>query len=348
MKNKLPVLFALLAALLYGVSVPLSKLLLERLSPFLLAALLYFGAGIGMLGMRLFSNARGNRSAEAHIGKKELPFAGLMVALDIAAPVLLLFGLRQATAASVSLAGNFETAATAVFALLLFREPIGKRLWLAIALITAASVLLSLGDAKNLALSPGMVFALLACACWGLENNCTRALSQKDPQQIVAIKGIGAGAGALLLAACTGELTWEPVSVLFALLLGFASYGISIRLYILAQRNLGAARTGAYYAAAPFLGAALSAALFGQSLTLFFLAALILMAAGGILAVTERHAHVHAHMALTHEHRHSHDDGHHAHAHDVPFSGEHSHVHAHAALTHMHPHTPDIHHAHTH
>ncbi len=346
MRLRLPVLFALLSALLYGVSVPLSKLLLERLTPFMLAALLYFGAGLGMLTLRMLPGGRG--STEARIGRRELPYAGLMILLDIAAPILLLFSLKTASAASVSLAGNFETVATAVIALMLFREPVGKRLWFAIALITAASALLSLDGAAGFSLSPGVLFALLACVCWGLENNLTRALSQKDPQQVVMIKGIGAGTGAMLLAACTGELTWAPVSMLLALLLGFASYGLSIRFYILAQRSLGAARTGAYYAVAPFLGAAFSAVLFGQRLTFFFLAALLLMLLGGVLAATERHSHMHKHEAIVHEHRHSHDDGHHTHSHDIEVKGGHSHIHTHEALTHAHPHTPDVHHAHTH
>ena len=346
--NRLPVLFALLAALLYGVSVPLSKLLLERLSPLLLSALLYFGAGLGMVLLRAASGTRRQDRIEARLGAKELPFAALMILLDIAAPFLLFLGLRQASAASVSLAGNFETAATAILALALFGEPIGKRLWLAISLITLASVLLSLGDVSQLSFSKGMLFALLACVCWGLENNCTRVLSQKDPLEIVAIKGLGAGVGALLLALVSGEAVFKAGPMLLALLLGFASYGLSIYLYILAQRSLGAARTGTYYAAAPFLGAALSALLFGQSFTPAFLIALVVMLAGCTLAVTERHAHAHVHEPLEHEHRHSHDDEHHTHAHLSPVSGEHSHMHTHEAVTHTHPHTPDTHHAHTH
>ncbi len=346
MKNRIPVLFALLAALLYGVSVPLSKLLLESLTPFMLAALLYFGAGFGMLGLRMLPSGRSYR--EARIAKSEFPYVGLMILLDVAAPVLLLFSLKTASAASVSLAGNFETAATAIIALLLFREPVGKRLWLAIVFITVASALLSIDGLEGFSLSYGVLFALFACVLWGLENNITRVLSQKDPQQIVMIKGIGAGTGAMLLAVITGELTWAPISILLALLLGFASYGLSIRFYILAQRSLGAARTGAYYAVAPFLGVALSGVLFGQHITLFFLAALVLMLLGGTLAATEQHVHMHKHEAVKHEHRHSHDDGHHTHSHETEVKGGHSHAHTHEQLTHEHPHTPDIHHAHTH
>lgn len=349
-KTRRPILYALVAALCYGCSTPLSKLLLDALSPSLMAALLYLGAGFGMALVGAADAARTkakglSAGTEARVTRRELPYVFAMVGLDIAAPIFLMLGLERASSAAVSLMNNFEIVVTALIAHLFFREAIGKRLALAIALITLASALLSLDDAASLAFSPGVLLSLLACVCWGAENNCTRVLSLKDPRQIVVIKGLGAGGGALAIAAFTGSVRADFVSVLLALLLGFFAYGMSLYFYILAQRELGAARTSSYYAAAPFIGMGLSFALFRQSVTLTFLAALTAMALGAYFAAFEKHGHAHAHEPLVHEHRHSHDDGHHAHIHDEPVVGEHSHMHTHEAQTHAHAHTPDAHHA---
>ena len=338
---------AILAAACYGISVPFSKLLLETVPPVLLAALLYLGAGLGMAALRL-ARSRGAARAEAGLSKKDLPYAALMIALDIAAPILLLLGLSQASAGSVSLLGNFEIAATAVIALLLFRESVGRRMWIAIAVVTLACALLSVEDAQSLSLSAGSLYVVLACVCWGLENNCTRMLSLKDPMQIVILKGFGSGCGSLIAALVLGQGSAPLLSAALALLLGFAAYGLSIYFYIRAQRHLGATRTSAYYAFAPFIGAALSAAMFGQPITLPYCLALLLMILGTVLAVREKHAHAHWHERMEHEHRHSHADGHHGHTHPFEVQGEHSHLHMHEALEHEHPHTPDLHHRHPH
>lgn len=345
--NKLPILWAILAAACYGASAPFSKLLLKTLSPTFMAALLYLGAGLGMLAVGAAQGGKKRAEKEARITKREAPFVFGMIALDIAAPILLLLGLSRTAPGIVSLLNNFEIVATSVIALVLFKEAIGKRLWIAIAFITLSSILLSVEDLGSLSLSPGAVFALLACICWGLENNCTRMLSLKDPLQIVTIKGFGAGMGSLLIAVFTNALSADVRSILLALLLGFFAYGLSIYFYILAQRDLGAARTSAYYAIAPFIGVGLSLALFGQVVTVSFVLALAAMMAGTYFAAFEKHRHAHVHTRIEHDHRHNHTDGHHNHTHDDPVA-EHSHMHTHETLTHEHTHTPDMHHAHSH
>ena len=344
--KRLPILYAILAAVCYGISAPIAKLILSDLPPIMTAAMLYLGAGLGMLAVNTFRGKRA-RKIEARITRKELPFTLAMIALDIAAPVLLMLGLTRSAPATVSLLGNFEIAVTTVLARAIFKEAVGRRMWLAIALITLASAILSFDGTSKLTFSPGSVLVLLACICWGIENNCTSKLAHKDPLQTVVVKGLCSGGISLLIALASGERIVD-FSFLSALLLGFAAYGLSIYLYILAQRSLGAARTSAYYAFAPFIGVALSLAMFREAPTLSFVAALAVMLAGAYLAAFERHSHAHTHVAELHEHRHSHDDGHHTHSHDKHSTGDHSHAHTHSGETHSHPHTPDLHHHHTH
>lgn len=282
-----PTLFALLAAALYAVNSPLSKLLLEDVPATMMAALLYLGAGIGVSLMTLARKATGHDSRELPLTKKELPYVVAMVLLDIAAPLCLMLGLTRTTAANASLLNNFETVATSVIALCAFHERISPRLWLAIALVTLASLLLSFEDASSLSFSWGSLLVLLACAFWGLENNCTRMLSGKDPLRIVIVKGFGSGLGALLIAFAAGERLPALPLVLAALALGFVAYGLSITCYIYAQRGLGAARTSAWYAVSPFVDAGLSLLIFRQTPSLSFLAALAVMASGAWFAATD-------------------------------------------------------------
>ncbi|MDE2444271.1 MAG: DMT family transporter [Methanocorpusculum sp.] len=340
--------FAVLAAVLYGISSPVSKVLLDSVPPALLAALLYLGAGIGMAVVSLIQTAGKQTVREAPVGRKDLPYVIGMIVLDIAAPVLLMFGLTMTTAANASLLNNFEIVTTSVIALLIFREAIDRRLWLAIILIVCASILLTIEDMSSFAFSAGSILVLLACVAWGFENNCTRMLSLKDPVEIVIIKGFGAGGGALLLALVAREMTADVGGILAALLLGFFAYGLSIYFYVLAQRSLGAARTSAFYAVAPFIGVGLSFVIFQTPLTVSFAAATVIMIAGAYFAATGGHRHRHVHTLLTHEHRHRHDDEHHTHDHDPPVEGEHSHLHTHEDLVHNHPHAPDLHHIHGH
>ena len=345
--KKSAIFMAILAAVCYGISAPVSKILLGELSPIFMASLLYLGAGAGMLIVNLLRGKKSERK-EAKITRTELPYVAGMIILDIGAPIFLMIGLSLTTSANASLMNNFEIVATAVIALAIFKEAIGKRMWMAIFLITVSSMILSVEDFSTFSFSIGSIFVLLACVCWGFENNCTRMLSLKDPFEIVIIKGFGSGFGSLLIAAASSEIIFHGAYIACSLLLGFVSYGLSIFFYIRAQRELGAARTSAYYAASPFIGVFLSFVIFGQNLTLSFSVAAFIMAAGAYLAAFERHEHSHAHHELEHEHRHSHTDGHHTHIHDYPVESEHSHPHIHEEMVHTHAHTPDLHHTHGH
>lgn len=347
-KSNTAILFAILAAVFYGISSPISKLLLNEISPMLMAALLYLGAGIGMLAVSVVRKRKNGKAAEAGLTRKELPYVLGMIVLDIAAPIFLMLGLSMASPATISLLNNFEIVATSIIAFVIFKEAIGKRLWVAIGFIAVASIVLSVEDISSFSFSIGALFALLACICWGFENNCTRMLSLKDPIEIVIIKGFSSGAGALIVAFIAGGIRFTVPYLVGALLLGFVAYGLSIYFYILAQRDLGAARTSAFYAFAPFVGVLLSFVMFGQQLSISFAIALVFMGIGAYFAAYEKHAHRHTHVALQHDHRHVHDDLHHHHEHIPPVEGAHSHPHAHSAQEHDHPHTPDLHHAHQH
>lgn len=274
------VFYAVLAAALYALNAPVSKLLLAQIPSARMAGLLYLGAGSGMF---IMEKLRKNRR-EQPLTKKELPFTAAMVLLDIAAPILLMAGLTKCSAANASLLNNFEIVATSLIALFVFREAISKRLWLAIALVTASSALLSFEDASTLEFSWGSLFVLAACICWGFENNCTRMLSSKDPAQIVIIKGFGSGVGSLMISFVVGERYFHFGYMALALLLGFVAYGLSIYFYIYAQRDLGAAKTSTYYAISPFIGAALSLIIFAQVPSVLFLIALAIMAVGTYFA----------------------------------------------------------------
>lgn len=281
MKNqKRGVLFAILAAAFYALNSPLSKLLLNEIPPTMMAAFLYLGAGFGMSLFQLIESRSGLAAREQKLTRKELPYTVGMVVLDIAAPIALMIGISQTSAANASLLNNFEIVATSLIAMLIFREAISPKLWVGIVLVTLSSVILSFQDVSSFSFSIGSLFVLAACVCWGFENNCTRMLSSKNPVQIVVIKGIGSGLGSLAIALATGEAFPAPVSILLALGLGFVAYGLSIVFYIYAQRELGAAKTSAYYAIAPFIGVALSLAIFRESPSVSFIAALVMMIAG--------------------------------------------------------------------
>ncbi len=313
-----------------------------------MAALLYLGAACGMLLLKWVRLSPPN-TQEASLSRAEGWYVAGMILLDIAAPVLLMWGLLLSTPATVSLLNNFEIVATALIAWLAFKEAVGSRIWVALALITLASILLSVQNWRELSFSLGALLVLLACVCWGLENNCTRMISLKSPLQIVLLKGLGSGGGALILAAVGGAVHWPGVAIIAAALsLGAVAYGGSVYCYILAQRDLGAARTSAYYALAPFVGVILSFLLVEQALSLSFVIASLFMVAGVYLVVCERHSHPHTHLPLAHTHRHNHHDGHHNHSHSYPVNGEHSHYHVHEMLTHEHVHQPDLHHTHSH
>jgi len=277
------IFYAVLAAALYALNTPISKLLLNRIPSTMMAGLLYLGAGSGMYLMEKIHQSKG----EQPLTREELPYTVAMVALDIAAPIFLMIGLTKCSAANAALLNNFEIVATSLVALFIFKEAISRRLWCAIALVTFSSILLSVEDMSSFKFSLGSIFVLLACACWGFENNCTRMLSSKNPAQIVVIKGFGSGLGAFVLGLVLGERYFHPGYMMLALLLGFVSYGLSIYFYIYAQRNLGAAKTSTYYAVSPFIGAGLSLLIFREAPSLTFLAALAIMAAGTYFASVE-------------------------------------------------------------
>lgn len=286
-KQKKAIFFALLAAVLYAINSPVSKLLLANVPAKMMAAFLYLGAGLGLFIMGIVQKLCGRGDRDQPLTKKELPYTIGMVALDIAAPIFLMFGLLHTTAANASLLNNFEIVATSVIALVIFKEAISKRLWIAIGLVTLSSIILSFEDMSSLDFSYGSVFVLLACLCWGMENNCTRNLSSKNPLEIVVIKGFGSGIGALVIAFATGEHLPQLPYIALALLLGFVAYGLSIYFYIYAQRDLGAAKTSTYYAVAPFVGAGLSLLIFRELPSLTFIVALVIMAVGTYFASTE-------------------------------------------------------------
>ena len=250
----------------------------------ILAALLYLEAGAGLLLTRGLS--RGRRE-ERPLTRRDLPYTVAMVVLDIAAPILLMIGLKMTTAANASLLNNFEIVATSVIALAIFHERISPRLWLAIGLVCLSSAILSVEDASSFSFSYGSIFVLLVCVCWGLENNCTRMLSQSDPVEIVIIKGFGSGTGSLLISLAVGERFFSLPYILGAMALGFVAYGLSIVFYIYAQRYLGAVKTSAYYALAPFIGVGLSIVIFRQLPGLTFFIALAIMAVGTYFASTD-------------------------------------------------------------
>lgn len=339
------IFYAILAALLYGLSAPLSKLLLVNLSPLFMAALLYLGAGIGMLILNIIKSLRKKASIEAKLTIEELPYIIGMILLDIVAPILLMTGLTLTNASTVSLLNNFEIVATSIIAILIFNEGIEKRLWIAIVLITIASVILSFNNFESLSISLGAMLVISATILWGLENNFTRMLSLKDPMQVVIIKGFGSGVGSLIIALSMQVIYGGFIYILMALILGIFSYGFSIFFYVSAQRYLGASKTSAFFASAPFIGVLASWIILRESLSLTFYIGLAVMLLGSYFAVTENHRHNHEHHLLEQTHRHRHNDGHHNHNHDVD---EHVHLHTHKPVKHSHEHSQDMHHRHTH
>lgn len=275
---------ALFAAALYAINSPLSKLLLDYLPPTLMAGFLYIGAGVCMLALALLRKVRKTERTETKLTKRELPYIVAMILLDIAAPVCLLLGLKSTTAANASLLNNFEIVATAVIALVVFKEKINFRLWLGILFITISCMVLSFEDLSSLQFSYGSLLILLACVCWGFENNCTKKISSKDPLEIVLLKGIFSGLGSLLIGFIIGERITVLWSVFAVIGVGFVAYGLSIFFYVHAQRILGAARTSAYYAVSPFIGTLLSLVIFREIPHYTYFIALALMIIGAWLS----------------------------------------------------------------
>jgi drug/metabolite transporter (DMT)-like permease len=333
---------ALLAALFFGASAPISKLLLGDVPPILMAAFLYIGSGTGISLIKLYQRLT-SKQKEAGIKSPDAKWlAGAIISGGILAPIILMISLKNTPASTASLLLNFEGVGTTLIALFFFRESISRRTLAAIFAITLASIFLSTNFQSGFGFSLGALGILLACVLWGLDNNLTRNISAKDPLTIVAWKGLVAGAFSLILGLILGQQAPALITILSILLLGFISYGLSTMLFIYSMRGLGAARTSALYGTAPLAGVLLSILIFKDPITFLFGIATVLMVAGALMLANEEHAHFHIHMPVVHEHIHKHEE---FHAHDE-IDIAHSHEHEHPRTEHEHGHMPDIHHRH--
>lgn len=341
------VALALGSATLFGLSAPISKLLLGTVTPQLLAGLLYLGAGIGLAAVHVGRNAFGVPASEAPLRRTDLPWLAAIVLFGgIVGPLLLMLGLNQTSASSGSLLLNLESLASMGIAWLVFRENVDRRLLLGAFAILAGAVVLSWsGQAVRFDAGAGLI--AVACVAWGIDNNLTRKLSSADPVIMTMIKGLVAGSVNVGLALLVGSALPSSAVVGVTALVGFLGVGVSLVLFVLALRHLGTARTGAYFSLAPFIGAVVALPMLHESLTPQLVLAGLLMGYGLWLHLAERHEHEHQHDVLEHEHSHVHDE-HHQHRHDAEVTQPHSHWHRHEPIRHKHPHYPDLHHRHGH
>ena len=344
--NNLPyILQALAAAIFFGSSAPIAKLLLGDISPIFLAGFLYLGSGSGVAMVKLL-NQVSVKEKEASIKSEDVKWlAGAIISGGILAPIVLMISLQNTPASTASLLLNFEGVGTTLIALLFFKEAISRRAWFAILVITLASIFISTNFNEGFNFSLGALGIILASFLWGLDNNLTRNISGKDPLAIVAWKGLVAGTFSFFLAWALGNTFPAVQTILWTLLLGFICYGLSTILFIRSMRGLGASRTSALYGTAPLAGVLLSIFIFGELPSFFFIIAAVLMIGGALLLINENHEHSHNHTAILHDHSHSHADA--MHGHDDA-KGIHSHEHEHPVEEHDHDHTPDIHHRHGH
>lgn len=338
------VLAAIAAAVLFGIATPLAKLLLETVSPWMLAGLLYLGSGVGLLIYRRIVSAPSVRLPT----KDRLWFIGAILAGGIVAPVLLMIGLRGIQASEASLLLNAEGVFTALLAWFAFKENFNRRIALGMGAIVAGAIVLSWPEDALFAGVWPTLAVLGACFAWGIDNNLTRKISLTDATWIASVKGLVSGAVNLVLAFSLGASMPALPNLAGAMVVGFLAYGVSLALFVVGLRHLGTARTGAYFSVAPFFGALL-ALLMGEAVTMPLLIAGALMALGTWLHLTEHHEHGHTHAEIEHDHEHVHDE-HHQHEHDysVTPDSKHSHLHRHELLVHTHPHFPDTHHQHRH
>ncbi|KQV45116.1 DMT family transporter [Massilia sp. Root335] len=346
------VIYAVIAAALFGVSTPFAKSLVGQVAPVALAGMLYLGSGLGLLAfylLRAFAQ-RAGAVETAGITRADLPWlGGAIVTGGIGGPVLLMFGLTMTPASSASLLLNMEGVLTSMLAWFVFKENFDRRIFIGVLLIVAAGVLLSWEQIPTLGVPWGSLAIVGACLCWGIDNNLTRKVSASDAVQIACVKGLVAGSVNLAIATTLG-FHLPPVPVAAAAgVVGFCGYGVSLVMFVLALRHLGTARTGAYFSAAPFVGAVVSLLMLGEQPGLVFWVAAALMSGGIWLHLTETHEHEHEHEVMDHAHAHRHDT-HHQHGHDFDWDGiePHVHPHVHAKLRHSHQHYPDIHHRHDH
>ena len=346
------VVYALLAAALFGASTPFAKSLVGHVAPVMLAGLLYLGSGLGLSIFYLLRAVlqRPRKDDTAGLTAADLPWlAGAIAAGGIAGPVLLMFGLTMTPASSASLLLNMEGVLTSLLAWFVFKENFDRRIFIGMLLIVAAGVLLSWEQIPSIGVPWGALAIVGACLCWGIDNNLTRKVSASDAVQIAGIKGLVAGSVNLGIAFALGLHLPDVSTIAAAGVVGLCGYGLSLVMFVLGLRHLGTARTGAYFSAAPFVGAVLSLLMLGEQPAFVFWIAAALMGAGIWLHLTETHEHDHVHEAMDHTHSHSHD-AHHQHAHDFDWDGTepHVHPHQHVPIRHAHTHYPDIHHRHSH
>jgi drug/metabolite transporter (DMT)-like permease len=338
---------ALFSACLFGALPPLSKMLLGSMDPFMLAGLLYLGAGIGLALYRLARKAARRSAREASLRRADIGWLAAAVVMGgVAGPLLLMLGLSLTNASSGALLLNLEGLSTMGLAWLVFKENVDRRLLFGALAILAGAALLSF-EGEGVSINAGSLLIAGACLAWGIDNNLTRRISAADPVDIVIIKGITAGAVNAGLAFAMGASLPAAWLVAAAMGTGFMGVGVSLVMFVLALRHLGTARTGAYFSLAPFIGAVIAISLLGEPLTIKLVIAGILMGIGLWLHLAERHGHAHAHEELEHDHSHVHDE-HHRHPHDTPIAEPHSHWHRHEPQRHTHAHYPDLHHRHTH
>ncbi|MES2258313.1 MAG: DMT family transporter [Pseudomonadota bacterium] len=346
------VAYALLAAALFGASTPFAKSLLGQVEPVMLAGLLYLGSGLGLsIFYVVRALARRARQDEtAGLTGADLPWlSGAIAAGGIAGPVLLMLGLSVTPASSASLLLNMEGVLTALLAWFVFKENFDRRIFTGMVLIVAAGALLSWEQVPALGVPWGALAIVGACLCWAIDNNLTRKVSASDAVQIAGVKGLVAGSVNLAIAFALGLRLPDMSTLWSAGAIGLCGYGASLVLFVLALRHLGTARTGAYFSAAPFVGAAISLMMPGEQPGFTFWMATALMGGGIWLHLSESHEHEHEHEPMAHTHEHTHD-AHHQHAHDFEWDGAqpHAHPHQHQAMRHVHKHYPDIHHRHPH
>jgi drug/metabolite transporter (DMT)-like permease len=345
------IFYALVSAALFGISTPAAKVLLGSIDSTVLAGLLYCGAGVGMTVVRVLSGAIAGPSAgDVSLGRKDLPWlAAAIFAGGIVGPVLLMFGLARTDAATASLLLTLESVLTALMAWFLFGENFGRRIVLGMGCLVLGAAMLSWSGQPTLAGLTGPLAIVAACCAWALDNNLTRKVALSDPLQIVQLKGLVAGPVTFALGLWMGGAIPAAPAAALAAVIGFFCYGVSLTFFVVALRHVGAARTAAYFATAPFFGAAIAVAFLGEPVTLQLAGAGLLMGLGVWLHITEHHRHRHAHEAVIHTHAHGHEEHHrHAHGPDDPPGEPHNHSHRHGRLEHAHAHVPDMHHRHRH
>jgi drug/metabolite transporter (DMT)-like permease len=342
--------YVIFSAALFGISPPFAKLLVKDIPPVALAGFLYLGAFIGLGFYSIsFRSIFGKSTSIINLRKEDFPWLfGAIISGGIIAPICLMFGLTKISGFSTSLLLNLEGIFTAIIAVIFFKENAGKRLWLALFCMTAAGIFLTWDSSQGKFNLFGPMLVTLSMICWGIDNNLTRKISIRNPLQITRIKGLVSGLVSIILAYVLGmDIKWY-ITILYALLLGSFSYGISLVFFIKALEGLGSFRTGIFFSLAPFIGALTSLILLQEWIGWVMFPAIILTAAGVWLISTEKHEHLHLHEEEIHTHMHNHNDLHHNHEHEGYVSEPHIHEHRHFEENHAHSHWPDTHHRHEH